>query len=353
MSLGKGFLFLGVSFLALLAGSVVAGETAPSSKKDGAVPAAKAAAKDVKPAADGKLPATGESVEQLIAQLDAPKYNDRETASEKLAAKGKAAIAALEKAAATGNLEVSSRAATVLGKLLKSSDEAVESAATEALQRLADSDSPAAARKAKSILDKKDGLKNNGPGLNGQGGIVLPGNGFGGQIIINGGQLNIGGGAGMRTMSVKNVNGVKETTVTEDGKTVKIQDDPAQGIKVELAEKQDGKEVTKKYEAKNVEDLKKHHPAGYELYKKYGSEQQGNGILQLRIQAGAGNLQIPGNAIAPHAPSAGVALAAGPAATRPVVAHSWVWGTWHRGAAGQQPAGRSRDPAGEESLLPP
>ena len=54
----------------------------------------------------------------------------------------------------------------------------------------------------------------------------------------------------MRTMSVKNVNGVKEINASEDGKTVKIQDDPAQGIKIEVTEKQNGKEVTKKYEAR-------------------------------------------------------------------------------------------------------
>jgi hypothetical protein len=132
--------------------------------------------------------------------------------------------------------------------------------------------------------------------MNAPGGIVVPGNGFGGQIIINGGVMNIGGGAGMRTMSVKNINGVKEISVSENGKTVKIQDDPAQGIKVELTEKENGKEVTKKYEAKNVEELKKKHPAGYDLYKKYGGEQPGNGVMQFRVQAG-GNLQVPGNAI--------------------------------------------------------
>ena len=86
----------------------------------------------------------------------------------------------MQKAAANGNLEVSSRATTVLGKLLKSSDEATEQTAKEALQHLADGDSPAAARKAKSILDKKDSLKYNGPGMNGRG-IIMPGNGFGGK----------------------------------------------------------------------------------------------------------------------------------------------------------------------------
>ena len=299
MSLGKGFLFVGASFLALLTGLVVAGETPSSSKEKDAAKAKAAADSKLPAAADTKAPAAaGESVEQLIGQLDATDYDSREAACGKLAAKGKAAIAALEKAAAHGNLEVASRAATVLGKLLKSSDAATAKAATDALQRLADGDSPAAARKAKAILDKNNGLKNNGQGMNGQGGIIVPGNGFGGRIIINGGQLNIGGGATMRTMSVKNVNGVKEITATEDGKTVKIEDDPAKGIKIEVTEKQNGKEVTKKYEAKNAEDLKKNQPAGYELFKKYGGEQQqGMGAVQLQIQVGGGgNLPIP-NAI--------------------------------------------------------
>ena len=125
-------------------------------------------------------------------------------------------------------------------------------------------------------------------------GVAIPGNGFGGQIIINGGQLNIGGGGGIavRTLSVKNVNGIKEINAIDDGKTVKIQDDPAQGIKVELTEKENGKEVTKKYEAKNVEELKKL-PAGYDLYKKYVGEQGGNGIV---VRAGGGIL-LPGNAV--------------------------------------------------------
>ena len=83
-------------------------------------------------------------------------------------------------------------------------------------------------------------------------------------------------------MSVKNINGVKEISASEDGKTVKIKDDPAQGIKIELTEKQNGKEVTKKYDAKNVEELKKKQPAGYELYKKYGDEQPGNGLAASR-----------------------------------------------------------------------
>jgi hypothetical protein len=288
MLLDRTPLVVGVGCLALLARLAVAGDV------DSTTPAATGNAETSEK--DAKLAVAGQSIAQLIEQLDAADYDTREAACGKLASKGKAAIAALEKAAAHGNLEVSSRATTVLGKLLKASDEATEKAANDALEHLANGDSPAAARKAKAILDKKNGLQNNDQKLNPPG-ITIPGNGFGGQIIINGGQLNIGGLGGMRTMSVKNVNGVKEISASEDGKTVKIQDDPAQGIKIEFTEKQNGKEVTKKYDAKNVEELKKKQPAGYELYKKYGGEQPGNGIMQLRVQAG-GNLQmIPGNAI--------------------------------------------------------
>jgi hypothetical protein len=281
--------------MALLAGLVLADDAAKAIPADKERTAAKPAtgAAEAKPADGAESPAAGESIEQLIEQLDAAEFKDREAACAKLTAKGKDAIPALEKAAANGNLEVSSRAATILGKLLKSSDEATENAALKSLHNLADGDSPAAARKAKSILEKKDGLKDNGQGMNMPGGIILPGNGFGGRIIINGGQLNIGGGATMKTMSVKNINGVKEIETSEDGKTVKIQDDPAQGIKIEVTEKENGKETAKKYEAKNVEDLKKNHPAGYELFKKYGGEQQGNGMqLNMNLQGA-----IPGNAM--------------------------------------------------------
>jgi hypothetical protein len=284
---------------------VVADET-PSAPRETVA----AAEKDAKPAAAGESPvadgtspaAAGETIAQLIEQLDSADFGTRDKAAGKLAARGKEAIAALEKAAANGDLEVSSSATTVLGKLLNSSDEATEKAANEALQRLADGDRPAPARKARSILDSKDKLNNNQPG------ITLPGNGFGGQIIINGGQLNIGGGGvAVRTLSVKNVNGVKEINAVDDGKTVKIVDDPAQGIKVELTEKQNGKEVTKKYEAKNVEELKKL-PAGYDLYKKYVEGQPGNGIV---VRAGGGIL-LPNNAVPVLPPGLGIPVPAVP-----------------------------------------
>ena len=255
MSLGKGFLIVGVGALALLTRLVVADETPPAPRETAA-----AAEKDAKPAAAGESPvadgtspaAAGETIAQLIEQLDSADFGTRDKAAGKLAARGKEAIAALEKAAANGNLEVSSSATTVLGKLLNSSDEATEKAANEALQRLADGDRPAPARKARSILDSKDKLNNNQPG------ITLPGNGFGGQIIINGGQLNIGGGGvAVRTLSVKNVNGVKEINAVERWQDREDRRRPRpghQGRAYREAKRQGGHQEVRSEERRGVEE---------------------------------------------------------------------------------------------------
>ena len=233
-----------------------------------------------------KASSPGATIDQLIEQLDAADFAKREAACGDLAAKGKDAIPALEKAAVKGDLEVSSRALGVLGKLLKSSDDKTSKAAEVSLERLADGDSPAAARKAKSLLDKKNGVttnNNNNPFP--QNGMMMPGGFGGGRIIINGGMLQIGGGGAVKSLSVSNNNGVRQIKATDGDKTVKIDDDPANGIKIECTDKVNGKEVTKKYEAKNADELKKKEPEGYKLYKEYG-EKQGNG--------GAGLLTIQG-----------------------------------------------------------
>jgi hypothetical protein len=260
---------------------LAAGEpsTAQPAARSGAE--AKPTDKDAKPASHSG------SVDQLIEQLDSADFAKRESACGDLAAKGKEAIPALEKAAVKGDLEVSSRALTVLDKLLKSSDDKTSKAAEDSLNRLAEGDSPAAARKAKSILDKKNGVatNNNNNPFPPNGGMLMPGGFGGGRIIINGGMLQIGGGAAVKSLSVSNNNGVREIKATDGDKTVKIEDDPANGIKIECTDKVNGKDVTKKYEAKNVDELKKKQPEGYKLYKEYG-EQQGNmGAVQVQIGA--------------------------------------------------------------------
>ena len=82
MSLGKGFLVVGLGALALIARLVVADETSPAPKEAGA-----AAEKDANPA-PGASAAAGETIEQLIEQLDAADFGTREKAWGKTGSEG-------------------------------------------------------------------------------------------------------------------------------------------------------------------------------------------------------------------------------------------------------------------------
>jgi hypothetical protein len=256
-----------------------------------------------KAAAPAQAP-SGDEIAQWIRQLDADQFSEREAAQAKLAAaagnprSGSAAVAELAKAAGGDSLEVTVRAIDVLKKLYKSSDEATRNAAKQALEKVAKSDRPAAARRAEQILQPVPK-----PGQNqGMGGIILQG----GMGIVQGNiQVMAVAGGGTKKMSVKNANGVRDIEAEEDGKTVKIHDDPQQGIKVEATSKKDGKEVTEKYEAKNAEELQKKHPEGYKLYKQYADNQAG----QVRIQIGVGGNALPAPAAPIPAPVPGAAPA--------------------------------------------
>jgi hypothetical protein len=79
-------------------------------------------------------------IDRLAAELDAPRYSERQSASEKLAALGAAALPALEKAAKGESLEVTTRAIELLKKLLDASEASTQADARQAFQRLAKGD---------------------------------------------------------------------------------------------------------------------------------------------------------------------------------------------------------------------
>ena len=70
-------------------------------------------------------------------------------------------------------------------------------------------------------------------------------------------------------LQIRNVNGVKDIEVTGNGRKITIHDDPKQGIKIEITDAQDGKPVTRTFQAKNAEELQKKSPEAHKLYKKY------------------------------------------------------------------------------------
>ena len=214
-------------------------------------------------------------VDKWIGQLNAERFADRQEASQKLAEIGKPAVPALAQAAVGDSLEVTIRSIEILKKFYQSSDESLKTAAKEALEQIAASSKAAAARRAKEILTPKQEPQTD-PNAPNQG--IIIGNAQGGIIQ---GRIQIGG-AGKR-VTVKGVNNVKEIEAEEDGKKIRIVDDPQKGIKVEITEKnKEGKEETKTYEVNNAEELEKKHPEAYKVYKEYSQGQMG-GIAQIQI----------------------------------------------------------------------
>ena len=134
MSWRKQSMWAGV-FLAVSAAAWGAEEKTDAAKKGDAATAPQAAE------------ATAADIAAWIKQLDADKFADRQEASEKLYAAGKAAIPASAEAAAGPSLEVTVRSIDLLQRFLDSPDKAIKDAATAGLEKIAKSDKPNAARR--------------------------------------------------------------------------------------------------------------------------------------------------------------------------------------------------------------
>jgi hypothetical protein len=196
-------------------------------------------------AADGPSPAAGAEpasggtatvIDRLVAGLDAPRFSERQAASEKLAALDVAALPALEKAAKGESLEATTRAIELLKRLLDSPQESARADARQALQRLVKGDRPKASRLAQDVLKAKEQEDAVSAAMNG------------------------------RRVCVQNINGGRQVDIEEGNRKIRINDGNGQPIKIEVTTKANGKDSTEKFEAKDVEELKKKHPGAYQIY---------------------------------------------------------------------------------------
>jgi hypothetical protein len=213
---------------------------------------------------NGKAPpsvaGTAAEIERLVAELDAPRFSDRQAASQKLAELGAAATAALEKAARGESLEVTTRAIELLKTLLDSAEASAQAGARQALQRLAGGDRPKAARLAQDALEAKklEDAANAAQFANRQ------------QM----GPIQVAPGINAQRVRLQKNNGGREINIEEADRRIKINDGKGQPIRIEVTTKANGKESTEKYEAKDADELNKKHPQAFKLYK--GWENQGN-----------------------------------------------------------------------------
>jgi len=220
---------------------------------------------------------TTPSLETLVRQLDAEEFSSREQASAALLERGQEALPALIEAAGSDSAEISTRAIEILRKHYQGEQRELKIAAAAALQKLSAGEG-AAARSATEILKPKS-VAGRPPmavapmplaparvRVMGPGGVRIA------AVAIKG---------GVRRMSVKDIDGLREIEVVEADRTIVINEDRAKAIKMKVTTKQDDKEEVKEYEADSAEDLKAKHPEAFKLYEQY-ARQEGAAVVRIR-----------------------------------------------------------------------
>ena len=221
----------------------------------------------------------------LIRRLDANEFADRQAASDELSRLGSQAFPALERAARSESREASQRAIEILKRHYEGADTPTRQAARSTLERLAADSSTRSGRQADEVL--------NPPPPPATARVVF------GRPPVRVARANIRIQAPparfVRRVHVKNVNGVKEVEVEENGRKVKVVDNPNEGIQLEVTEKKNGKETTEKFSAKDADELKKKHPEAHKIYEELGKQ---NGGIQIQV----GGAIAPRRAVQPEAP---------------------------------------------------
>ncbi len=255
-----------------------------------------AADEPVSPTAEIALPTpvSAEQIEQWGAEMDSSSFSERQAAANKLGELGKTAFPTLEKIAAGESREASARAMEILKRHLDDGDETTRSAAKECLERLAKCDNEALARRATQALTPPEEEQNAQ--------IFAPQIVPAIRIAQARAQIQIrAGGNNVKRVTIKNNNGIRDIEAEENGRKVKITDDPNNGIKMEVTEKEGAKEVKKEYSAKNAAELKEKHPEAHKIYEQYGNQ----GGIQIN---GGGGIQIQQGGLIPVMPAPGGAV---------------------------------------------
>jgi len=228
---------------------------------------------DESPRAEQRLP-----IQQWMAQLDRPKFSDRQEARRRLSAAGAEAIPALENAATSDcSREVSASAMQLLERLYKSSMPDASAGAEKALQRIAAEQGNQHAAVASRILKGPDPTEYVQYSSFAQRNALRQMQNRGrGRMIQAGAQIQFGGGRlQIMRMNVQNAGGVRTIDVQDNGRKISIKEDANGAIEMNVTEKVNGQEQTQKFTAKNADELKQRHPEAEKLYQRYAK----NGVI--------------------------------------------------------------------------
>ncbi len=223
---------------------------------------------------------SGSAIEQaaeLIEQLDAPEFARRQEASRKLTEAGTTLFPEIEKAAQGGSREVASRAIEILRSHFQGGDETTKKAARASLERLAASGNPSAAQRAKDALNPQPEPADAGNlnGINPAMIQLMQQRAIQQQQLMRlqmPGRINPAPGQVVRRTSMRTVNGQREIEEQNGNKITKVRDVPGGGIEGQVTETINGKETTRKVEAKDLDDLKKKDNELAQFYERYSAD---------------------------------------------------------------------------------
>jgi hypothetical protein len=210
------------------------------------------------PAASG-ADAAGAGLRPLIDQLEAAEFSERQEASQKLVEAGPAAIPELQRAAESKSRETSDRALQILKRHFEQGDNDAQAAARAALERLAKGGgNPATARRADHVLNPPPEPT-----------VVTAPNAV---PAANHVRIQIGMANPFERLQIntREANGKRDVDVIQGRRKIKIQTFPNGRIEMEIAEPVNGKEVTRKFEAKDLNELKGKDADAGRVYEQYG-----------------------------------------------------------------------------------
>jgi hypothetical protein len=192
-----------------------------------------------------------EQIAELVRRLDHDEFAERQAATQKLTEAGTRALPQLEIAAAGGNREASRRALEIVKQHFHKGDTAIRIEARETLARLAKNENKAIALRANDVINpvRSSMLP---PGFQ------LPNARMGGLPP----QFT-------RTVTSHESNGRREVDVKENGRRTRILTLPSGQIQLEFTEPINGRDVTRKINAKDFGDLRQKDAEAAQVYELY------------------------------------------------------------------------------------
>ncbi|HMC10389.1 MAG TPA: hypothetical protein VKH44_03830 [Pirellulaceae bacterium] len=241
------------------------------------------------PAAGAAAEITADKIAALVEQLERAEFAERQAATQQLEEAGAIAIPQLEATAAAGSREAAGRAFDVLKQHFQSGSEELKLAAGEVLRRLAATSSASTAQRARDVLNPPQPVSILPPAFPPPG-MFPPRNNFGGGWAPNPAPI----AAPVRSVSISDINGRRVVTIDDRERRIRMETIPRGGIQVEVTDKQNARNGTRRIDARDVDDLKRKDAELGRLYEQH----QGAGPRQLGAM---GAMPLPFGMLPPKA----------------------------------------------------